>query len=868
MTNKDKIKLLCVKGLKTKGVYDQEIYKKRLREELVEIDAQNDFDYFAKLNDEQLKYKLNQNNLLVAWLLGIVDDFDINYPPTYVYGDFPDIDIDFLPPVRDYLKQNWAPKEFGTEYVCNIGSYGTFGIKSALQDMARVFSKDRSEIVSLTTKIELKDEDGKPLTWDKALEMYPDLKTYCDNNPEVADATKRLLHRNKSMGKHAGGLIISSKPIDRFVPLVKDKEGNPLSAWVEGLSGQDLGPMGLVKYDYLGITNLMQIAIATDLIKKRYKVSGVCAIPGQDDWTDTSYLNDPLAIEMASNGDLRCIFQFDSDGIRKLVKDGGVDSFDDLVAYSALYRPGPMDMKMHERYVERKRGREEFEIHPLLKPILGKTYGVMAFQEDILKILNLVGNIPLKDCEIVRKAISKKKIEAFLKYKEQFVENGMVNLDWSKEKVEDLWNQIESFAAYGFNASHATAYTYISSRLLWLKAHYPLEFFTAIFSCEGSIEKIKEYMIEANSHGIKVMPPDIDKSGVKFKIVDKDPNCPSKDSPIYFGFSNVKGIGDAAAQRIVDKQPYGTFYKFVEEFGTDQSVIKPLVGLRVFKDGDPLSLYKYYEHYKLASKQRIDRKKRFESACATRVKELRDLFHPDFFLKDIPDEKIDFSDGFIKKLEGLIDTWNMQVESEDMIPFETMEEQVDPLRKKYRRALHSYEKKVEEDQPIRNLYDPTKVEVPEDIVEIYKSLEESERNFYGFLWRHPLEKSPNYKGLTFENLRTEEKQSGFVQVKILSVETKVSKKGNEYRLMKVEDSHSEVQFIQVWSDDWERFGDWLVKNQLVQIKVDVPSGGFNRYTLNGPQKHKRYLLPKDRTQDFRVYVMQVGKEEEETNATD
>lgn len=344
MTSKDKIKLLCVKGMKDKGVYDQEIYKKRLREELIEIDAQNDFDYFLSLIDEKLiKYKINENNLLVAWLLGIVDDFDINFPPNYVYGDFPDIDIDFLPPIRDYLKQEWAPKNFGTDFVCNIGSYNTFGIKSALQDMARVFGKDRNEIVALTTKIDLKDEDGNALTWEKALEIYPELKSYCEQNPEVADATKRLLHRNKSMGKHAGGLIISSKPIDRFVPLVKDKEGTPLSAWVEGLSGQDLGPMGLIKYDYLAITNLMQIAIATNLIKTRYKIAGVCALSEQDDWTDTSYLNDSKAIEMANNGDLRCIFQFDSSGIRKLVKDGGVDSFDDLVAYSALYRPGPMD---------------------------------------------------------------------------------------------------------------------------------------------------------------------------------------------------------------------------------------------------------------------------------------------------------------------------------------------------------------------------------------------------------------------------------------------------------------------------------------------------------------------------------------------
>ena len=223
-------------------------------------------------------------------------------------------------------------------------------------------------------------------------------------------------------GVHAGGLIISRMPISDLVPLTKRKDSPQASAWVEGLNGQDLQPVGLIKFDLLVISNLLQIARCCDLIKKRHNIDGIFARPGESDWTDVqAWRSDKKALALANAGDMKCIFQFDSDGIRKLVVDGGVDRFEDLVAYAALYRPGPLNEKMHTRYVERKRGREKFSLHPLLQPVLSKTYGVMVYQEQIMKILHIVGNIPLKDCEIVRKAISKKKIELFIKYKEMFI---------------------------------------------------------------------------------------------------------------------------------------------------------------------------------------------------------------------------------------------------------------------------------------------------------------------------------------------------------------------------------------------------------------------------------------------------------------
>ncbi len=255
----------------------------------------------------------------------------------------PIFDVDYIQSVRNYLKDEWAPKTFGADRVCSIGNYATFGIKMAFQDMARVHGESRTEILDITTKLGLKDEEGKTLTFDKALELYPILKQYCDDHPDIAKAVKKLLHRNRGMGKHAGGLIIANGPINKFIPLVKNAKDDTISsAWTEGLHSQDLGPVGLIKFDLLVVSDLERCAIAADYVRKRHNLNNICALPGLDDWSDLSYKNDPKALRMADKGDLIGVFQFDSAGIRSLVKRGGVTSFDDLVAYNSLFRPGPM----------------------------------------------------------------------------------------------------------------------------------------------------------------------------------------------------------------------------------------------------------------------------------------------------------------------------------------------------------------------------------------------------------------------------------------------------------------------------------------------------------------------------------------------
>jgi len=869
-----------------------EKHKKRLEWEIKEIEIQGKSEYFLNLFKEKKKFPKNENNILVPYILGIVDDFDINKDPKFVQGDMPDIDVDYLSEVRDYLKNKWASETFGKEYVCNIGNYTTFGMKSALIDMARVHGEARGEILELTKELEAKDDEGKPLTWDVALSQYPKLKDYCEKYPDVSNAAKRLINRNRGMGQHAGGLIISSIPLHDLVPLVKRKDNPQASAWVEGLNGQDLQPVGLVKFDLLVISNLMQISKCCELVKRRKSIDSICAMPNQSDWTDIiKWRNDSKALEMANEGDLKCIFQFDSEGIRKLVRSGGVDSFEDLVAYTALYRPGPLNMKMHERYIERKKGNEEYSLHPLVEPILGKTYGVMVFQEQIMKILNVVGEIPFRDCEIVRKAISKKKAEAFKKYEIMFIEKGQKNLNISEKEAINLFDQIKSFAEYGFNLSHSVAYTYVSSRLLYLKAHYPHEFYAAVLSCETLSEKIKDYKMEAKRHNIEMHKIDINKSKKNFELID---------DVIYYGLSNIKGVGEAPAEKIVSGQPYNGFGDFLFKFGTDASVIKCLIGLRCFNESDPITLWKFYEHYKECARKIEDKKKRFAVSMSQYEEEFKELFPDDIRLLNSFHGANPFDGDEWKKYDV-----NEMVESErkfecekgegepkleiNYVSIEGTEDFIEvqktryykitktnkvfnrlkELKKLWVRNLKSIERLEDSKKlslPTIETFNPNDYEIDRIFKKELKSIVACEIKYYGFAWTHNLEKSKDFKGYTFEAFKENIGCICPVEVEIVVRKMCKSKKGTTYCQLEVEDALGEKNKINIWEDDFKRWDSELKKGNLVRLRLQAPDKGFPTYTLEQnkklPNQRWVYKFPTKET-DCRVYLMKSAEVEKD-----
>jgi DNA polymerase III alpha subunit len=845
MSPKELLIEICVKSLREKGL-DDENHRNRLKTEIKEIDNQDEFKYFLELYHTSTRFPTNENNLLVAFLLGLCSDFDIKTEPKYLVGDWPDVDQDYLPLVRDYLKNTWAQEAFGADRVCAIGNYTTFGIKSSLIDMARVFDKDRQEILALTTKLGLKDEDGKDLTFDKALEEFPELKKYCDENPDVAQSAKNLVGRNRGMGMHAGGLIISSKSLDELVPLVRGKDGVAASAFVEGLHGTDLGPLGLVKFDLLVVDALHKIALACKAIKDRHGLKAICADSSNEDWSDTSYLNDPDALAMAARGELRCVFQFDSAGIRDLAKRCNVDSFDELVLLSSIYRPGPMGVGMHDAYIARKHGEEEYEIHNLLKPILGKTKGIIVFQEQLMQVLNKVGDIPLAHCEKARKAISKKKEKDFLVYKEAFLVNGQKNLGWTLDEVQRLWDQILTWAGYGFNKSHAVAYTYLTSRMLWLKAHHPLEFFWAVMKCEGKFEKIKDIKIEAQKYGVKINRVNLNKSRIEFAIVGEE---------IYMGLANIKGIGGEVAAAIVANQPYNSFEDFLVKYGTETTVLKPLIGLGIFGD-DRAALHEYLEYYKSQIKKREDRLKRFNKSKEKTVQEMAFLLPDALPAQEFMDWLLDvYKDEDKKAFVSLV-----QSKGVNNI------DQVFKVFSKYRKALESHATKVAEDVLVPlSEFKPTG-ELEAKYEKIYGDIiQVAEEIYYGFAWDHLLEYSPDYQGgMTFAAARDiGVDEPRYVECQIVAKpKKKISKKDTPYYVVDVEDANGEKQSITVWSDDYNRFKeefefwDGTKKGHCIQLKISPPSPGFKTYTMYSPPrmvKHK--FIPKDKQFDDRLGVM-------------
>lgn len=875
-----------MESLSDKGLDKDPRYLKKIRWEIDEIKAKNKSNYFLDLLKRKVRYSDNENNLLVCWLLKIAPNYDVEKDPKCEYGDYPDIDVDFIPVVREYLKNTWAPSTFGEEYVCNIGNYTTFGIKSALIDMARVHGESRDEILSLTKNLDSKDDEGKAMTWDAAMKLCPELKKYCDRYPNIAESAKKLLNRNRGMGVHAGGLIISNSPLPELVPLVKRKENPQASAWVEGLHGQDLQPVGLVKFDLLVISNLLQIAKCCELVKSRHGLSGICALEGQADWSDVgAWRNDPYALQMANAGDLKGIFQFDSETVRGMCQAGGVDRFEDLVAYTSLNRPGPLNMKMQERYIERKKGREEYHLHPILESILGDTYGVMIYQEQVMKILNVVGEIPLKDCELVRKAISKKKIDSFIKYKEMFVLNGQKNLNVSQKEVEELWRAIEAFSEYGFNKSHAVAYSYVSAYLLYLKSHYPHEFYTSILSCENLSDKIKEYKMEAKLHDVNVNPVDINRSKVSFDLQGED---------IYFGLSNVKGIGEAPAKRIVDLQPFGGFEDFLERFGTEANVLKPLIGLRCFKESDPATLWKFAEHYKSFSKRNEDKKKRYLASLEKYDEDFKNLFPEEsILLGDIKEEE-PHSSPYWKKYDSEGDQYvekRVECEKDDEGAFSkvtngtvtldcgiTIEKEVVKYYRKVKvrrnwnrlsafKTLWNKRKKsiqrfneIIQDRPTLSKFDSSKYEIDPKLEEELNNLEFCENKYYGFNWIHPLENSPDYRGgLTFNSLKVSEDIAvGAVEIKVIKSTKTKSKKGTEYYQVQAEDVTGQSNRIIVWLDDWERWSEEFRDNNLLRVRLQPPSNGFSTFTLESNQNGFRWKGSKkypDKRDDIRVVVL-------------
>ncbi|WP_050986147.1 DNA polymerase III subunit alpha [Schlesneria paludicola] len=441
----------------------------------------------------------------------------------------PDIDIDFCRDRRqaviDYTKQ-----KYGSSNVSQIGTFGTLKAKAAIRDVARVLSVPPKDVDVIAKMV----PETLNITLDEAIKESAELQDLYNRDPkirEVLDLAKQIEGLARSAGTHAAGVVVSDRPISEYIPLQTiSGKTDIITQW----EGPTVEKAGLLKMDFLGLRNLTILDKAVKNVKKHRGVDiDPVKLP----------LDDKPTFALLQRGETKGIFQLESGGMRDLLTKMKPDKFADIIATSALYRPGPLEGGMVMTYVDVKHGRLPLpRLHPIIDGVLDETYGVMVYQEQVMRILNRLGGIELPQSYQCIKAISKKKLETIAKYREQFLK-GAVQNNLPEEKAIELFGMIEKFAGYGFNKSHSTAYGAVAYQTAYLKAHYPQEFMAALLSCElGETEKLVEHVDDCRRMGIAILPPDINVGDVEFSVLgDK----------LTFGLGAIKGVGEAAIGAII-----------------------------------------------------------------------------------------------------------------------------------------------------------------------------------------------------------------------------------------------------------------------------------------------------------------------------
>ncbi len=472
----------------------------------------------------------------------------------------PDVDIDFCIERRCEVI-DYVSRKYGADKVCQIVTFGTFAAKAALKGVARVFDIPFAESNKLSALIP--SNPGAKI--DDALQEGMELKTLYDNDPDIkklVDMAKSIEGIKNNIGMHAAGVIISHKPLNEIVPVQPSKEGIIITEYPMA----DLEKLGLLKMDFLGLRNLTIISKTIKLIKKRHGIElDINHVP----------LDDKKTYKMLTKGETSGIFQLESSGMRKLVRDLKPSVFEDLGALVALFRPGPLESGMVQDFVERKHGRQKITYaHPLLEPILKDTYGTIVYQEQIMQIFQTLAGYSLGQADMVRRLMGKKKIEEMAKQKDLFIEGAAKN-DMNAKDSTELFEQIEKFAEYCFNRAHSAAYAFVAYQTAYLKAHYPVEYLSALLSSvSGDQDKTQDYIEEALKYGIKVLPPDINKSYSEFTPDDKN---------IRFGLTSIKQVGEVVVDAIIKERdengPFDSIYDFCTRVDSKCSNKRVMEGL-------------------------------------------------------------------------------------------------------------------------------------------------------------------------------------------------------------------------------------------------------------------------------------------------
>ncbi|MCA0430360.1 MAG: DNA polymerase III subunit alpha [Bacteroidetes bacterium] len=492
----------------------------------------------------------------VAYCLGITNVDPIKYDllfERFLNPDrisMPDIDIDFDDEGRDKVI-DYVINKYGSDKVAQIITYGTMGGKSAIRDSARVLNLPLPDADKLaksfpdSLEADLKSLLNPKGISEKYLEKIKDRREIVEqsNNfrklseektpeAEVLKQAYELEGCVRNTGVHACGVIITPDELTKFVPVTKPKEGSMLLTQFDNSVAESAG---LLKMDFLGLRTLTIIKDALKMIKENHNI---------DIDIDEIDLNDPKALELFQRGETNGIFQFESPGMQKHLKDLKPDNFTDLIAMNALYRPGPI--AYIPNYINRKHGKEPI-VYDLngMDEFLQETYGITVYQEQVMRLSQKLANFTKGDADTLRKAMGKKQKDVLDKMKGKYLEGCKTN-GHDTTVAEKVWKDWEAFASYAFNKSHSTCYAYLAQQTAYLKAHYPNEFMASVLNHCGNIEKITFFMEECKRMGIKVLGPDVNEGQGKFSV--------SIDGNIRFGMASIKGVGENTIQNIVDER--------------------------------------------------------------------------------------------------------------------------------------------------------------------------------------------------------------------------------------------------------------------------------------------------------------------------
>lgn len=565
-TNVEYLKKLCIEGLKRRYKNITPEIVERFNFEFNTIVNMGYVDYFLIVWDF-IKFAKDNGIMvgpgrgsaagsIVSYALGIIDIDPLKYDllferflnPERV--SMPDIDIDFCYERREEVI-DYVIKKYGKDRVAQIATFGTMAARGSIRDVGRALNMPYAEVDHIAKQVPM--ELG--MTIAKALEVSKPLRELYNTREDVKrliDLAMAVEGLPRHTSTHAAGVVISKEPITNYVPLARNTD-----AIVTQFNMVELEELGLLKMDFLGLRTLTVIRDAVNLVEKNHGV--------KIDFNQIDY-EDPKVLEMFARGETLGVFQFESAGMRQVLKELKPDRFEDLVAANSLFRPGPMSQI--PQFIENKNHPENIEyLHPKLKPILEVTYGCIVYQEQVMQIVRDIGGFTMGGADLLRRAMGKKKMDIMERERKRFIygetdEKGNVIIKGAirngvdEETANKIYDLMIDFAKYAFNKSHSVAYAVVAYRTAWLKYYYPVEFMAALLSSVmGDTNSVSLYIQECKRLGLEVLPPDINESYKKFTVVD---------GKIRFGLMAVKNVGEGLIDAIIKAREKGPFKNFTD----------------------------------------------------------------------------------------------------------------------------------------------------------------------------------------------------------------------------------------------------------------------------------------------------------------